>query len=250
MPHEGPARLLTGSGLAPFAGEALREGGIITELAARSIRLAAPDQALQVFYVNDWEAHLGGLLLGGAFDLGFPWVRPDCVSGTALAPQARLLCAEFAFSKPFFEVTVATYARADDPLVGAVAGTGLAGRTVCRPKPHYAFDVDAATPAAEVVAAETAVACFVRLLQGEVDSVVLLRREAEAVLSQLNLGDQISEVAALATTRMLHVVAPKSSPSGLAYLAQIDAGLEQLMATGAWFRIVAEHQSSRLALVE
>jgi len=240
-----PVRLLTGDGLAPFAGETLRQGGLATEIVAQAMRLAAPEKAPQIAYVHQWEFHLQGLLLSGALDVGFPWVRPDCTSAAGLTPQAQLLCTEFAFSRPFLELPIAVFARADAPV------TELMGRRVCRPLTAYAFDMDGGIAAGSGALREaTASACFARLLHRDVDAVELPRREAEAVLRQTGIEGSVREIEALASTRTLHAVAPKSSRTGLAYLALMDAGLEQLMVTGAWFRIVTAHQSSQLALAE
>lgn len=240
-----PVRLLTGDSLVPFAGETLRQGGLATEIVAQAMRLAAPEKAPQIAYVRQWEFHLHGLLLSGALDVGFPWVRPDCTAAAALTPQAQLLCAEFAFSRPFLELPIAVFARADAPV------TELTGRRVCRPPTAYAFDMDGGIAAGSGAVSEaTASACFARLLHRDVDAVELPRREAEAVLRQMGIEGSVREIKALASTRTLHAVAPKSNRTGLAYLALIDAGLEQLMVTGAWFRIVTAHQSSQLALAE
>ena len=31
-----------------------------------------------IAWVNDWSAHLNPLLVSRAFDMGFPWAKPNC----------------------------------------------------------------------------------------------------------------------------------------------------------------------------
>lgn len=83
-------RLLTGSGLEPYADENLPEGGMITDLVSRALNAAAPGQQSSVDFVNDWASHLNYLLPEGAFDVSFPWYKPDC-SKADKCPSAKLL---------------------------------------------------------------------------------------------------------------------------------------------------------------
>jgi polar amino acid transport system substrate-binding protein len=235
---------VTGNGLAPFAGRNLQHGGMASEIVARSIELAAPELAQEIAYLDNWQLRLDRLR-SGALDVGFPWVRPNCDSGTSLTSQAQQLCSEFAFSRPFFSLPIAVYARAD------ASFTELAGRTVCQAQEPYAIDTfGEVTAAASVIREETANLCFSRLLRGEVDAVQVLRPEAEKAVRLARIEGLVGEIEGLAADRTLHAVAPKSSHIGLAYLALIDAGLEKLMLSGEWFDIVAAHQSHRLALAK
>lgn len=239
-----PVRLLTGNGLVPYAGENLMKGGMATEIVARAIQLAVPARAQEIVYLDHWESQLDQLR-SGALDVGFPWGKPDCQVRNDLTPQAQLLCSDFAFSRPFLSLPIAIYVRADVPF------TGLAGRTVCRAQAAYPFDMYGGIPtAAGMIREESAIFCFARLLRGEVDAVQLPRPEAEKAVRLARIDGHVREIEELATTRTLHAIAPKSSRTGLAYLAMIDAGLDKLMLTGEWFDIVAAHQSHQLALAE
>src|SRR5499426_2814246 len=73
---------LTADGFAPFTGRSLEGGGMLTQVIAAAMGLVK-DEAKGRFdygvsWVNDWSAHLNPLLLTRAFDVGFPWARPNC----------------------------------------------------------------------------------------------------------------------------------------------------------------------------
>jgi hypothetical protein len=45
-----------------------------------------------ISWVNDWAAHLNPLLLTRAFDVGFPWARPDCDGSADLDATSQFRC--------------------------------------------------------------------------------------------------------------------------------------------------------------
>ena len=51
-----------------------------------------------ISWVNDWAAHLNPLLVTRAFDVGFPWLKPDCSNVSELAPDVKYRCQKFFFS--------------------------------------------------------------------------------------------------------------------------------------------------------
>lgn len=71
-------RFLAGSDASPYARNELPHGGMITELITRAVDAAAPDQAFRITFVANDSTHLAELLTDGAFDVGFPWYKPDC----------------------------------------------------------------------------------------------------------------------------------------------------------------------------
>jgi len=176
-------RALSGTGLAPTAWPGARMDEMAGDLIRRSLDLSAPEAGFDVTRVNDWNAHLRALLPGGAYDISFPWVMPDCRNAAALDDESRRLCSEFTFSRPLLEATVGFYVRVGDPLAAAATRTELAGRRRCRPEGHFLFDLKQTgmtAPLMQLEAAPTAADCFARLLRGEVDMVTLLADEASA----------------------------------------------------------------------
>ncbi|HEV7391806.1 MAG TPA: hypothetical protein VGO08_09195, partial [Burkholderiales bacterium] len=96
---------LTADGFAPFTGRSLEGGGMLTQVIAAAMGLVK-DEAKGRFdygvsWVNDWSAHLNPLLLTRAFDVGFPWARPNC-DGVNLEPTSQFRCQRFFFSEPLY----------------------------------------------------------------------------------------------------------------------------------------------------
>jgi polar amino acid transport system substrate-binding protein len=210
------------------------------------VDLAAPEAGFDVTRVDDWHAHLEALLPGGAYDVSFPWLMPDCRSAAALDDEQRRLCSEFSFSRPLLEAAVGFYVRAGDPLIAAVTRAELAGKRLCRPAGHFLFDLQQTgmtAPLLQLEAAPTAADCFARLLRGDVDMVTLLADEAERALRTMGGPAAVAEAPGLRSVHTVHAIALKGNLRGEAALAAIDRGVERLMLSGGWFDVVAAHRS-------
>lgn len=243
-------RFLTGSDFAPFADKNSIAGGMITDLVTRAVRAAAPEQDFRVNFINDWSAHLDVLLRDGAFDVGFPWYKPDCSVAEKLSDELRMRCDEFEFSNPFYEVTVGFYSRAGDRLAKTVSYDGLFGKRLCRPKGHFMFDLDQrdlTAPNVSVETPDTAMECFTRLMQGQVDVVSLVKSEADDELRRLGINDRVAEIEGLVSRQTLHALVLKSNPNGRSYLDILNQGLASLMESGEWFTVVTLHRRRQLA---
>jgi len=246
-------RLVTGSGLAPYADRSLPEGGMIPDLVRQAIGTAAPGQAFRIGFVDDWSSHLDVLLRYGAFDASLPWYRPDCSKLGRLGAEARMLCAEFEFSDPIVEVPFGYYARTDVAVHAAQGHADLLGQRLCRPKGPFPFALEEnglSAPDVSLTIAETAQDCLLRLVRGEADVVVLLRSEADVQIGLLGLAGSVAEIAGLGSSATLHAVVARSGPASLARLALLNRGRAALRASGKWFETVAFHQSQRLALAK
>lgn len=234
---------LTGPDFAPFAGPDLPGGGMITELIRLSLARTVPESEVNVTFDGDWPSHLG-LISQGAYDLGFPWYRPDCTRAERLDQPMQRRCADFDFSAPLFEVAIGYYVRAGDPLAGAAGHDRLFGRNICRPAGYFTFDLDQEglrEPKVKRVFPPAAADCFTWLIRGEVDVVTLSRPIADADIASLGLGGLVAEIPALASVQTLHAVAPKGDPQGRAYLDLLNTGLAELMSSGRWFEVVSRH---------
>lgn len=247
---DAPIRLLASSDALPYAGQDLPQGGMIAELLTRAVTAAAPGQPVRVTFVANGSMHLEDLLTDGAFDVGFPWFKPDC-GAADLAPSARASCLAFEFSRPLVEMRFGLYARADDPVSRIADDAGLMGKRLCRPGGRFMSDPEQsemATLPLAVMTAEYARQCFAMLADGQVDVVQMVKPDAAGLIRSMGLSGSVAEIAALESVRMLYAVAHRSSARGTAYLELVDRGLEHLMKSGSWFEVVAAHQSARLAL--
>ena len=84
---------LTADGLNPYTDRSLSKGGMITHIIGAAMDLikdqSAGNFSYNISWVNDWAAHLNPLLVTRAFDVGFPWLKPDCSNVTELAPDVK-----------------------------------------------------------------------------------------------------------------------------------------------------------------
>jgi polar amino acid transport system substrate-binding protein len=234
-----PIRLVTVSGFAPYSDQYPERGGMIADLVTRALARADSMPEFRLAFVNDRAAHLDSLLPGRRFDISFPWFKPDCAAAATLDPEQRRLCADYQFSDPFHEVTIAVYARAGDPLTAASGAGDLAGRTLCQTRGNPPL----ALPTAAVVSAPDIAECLGLLARGEVDAVAGVKPETDRWIPALGLTGAIREVEALESTRTLHAVALKANPDAAAQMATLDQGLESLKISGEWFDVVAAHNA-------
>ncbi len=243
-PYSHTLRFLTGGDYAPFAGENLPDGGMITELATRALAIADERRQFRVDFVNDWGSHLSVLMPTGVFDLGFPWFRPDCSRIDRLSEAMRMRCTEFDFSHPVYEVVIGYYFRAGDPLAASGSRADLAGRRVCRPEGLFSFDLEQdglVEPAVTLVRPPRPDDCMRMLATGEVDVVSLPVPVGEAAVRQIMMGGRIVEAELMATIQTMHVVAHRTNPFGRPYLTLINRGLRAIQESGEWFEIVSRH---------
>ena len=245
-------RLLTGSGFAPFADERLPRGGMITDLVSQAMEAGAPELQSRVTFVNDWAAHLNYLLPDGSFDVSYPWYKPDCLRYERLDAEMQRRCDGFNFSNPIFEVRVGFYARTDDTLTGITTLAALSEKRLCRPNGQFTFDLDQnglVEPYVTVETQYTAEQCFVRLVEGQVDVVTLVKLGIDEQLLKLGIADAVTEIGSLESVETLHALVSKKSRDGQAHLDLLNRGLAEIMASGKWFEVVANDHGGHLALM-
>ncbi len=239
---ERPLTLVTANDYAPFTDERLPGGGIFTQLVEMSVFRAAPDRAYTLTFINDWQAHIDALLPAHAYDLSFPWTRPDCEHAASLSAGDRNRCENFAFSAPFYEVVDGFFARKDSGLGEATRYSEFNGKRICRPEGYTTGVLDAAglvAPTVELVRPTQVSVCFDKLMKGEVDLVSLDTQVAVDEAARMGLTDQIVENPQLNHVKTLHVIAHKSNPEAVKALDMLNAGITQMYQSGEWYDIVS-----------
>jgi polar amino acid transport system substrate-binding protein len=134
--------------------------------------------------------------------------------------------------------------------VGSLAA--LSGKRLCRPNGQFTFDLEQnglVEPNVSVETRYTAQQCFVRLVEGQVDVVTLVKSQVDEQLRRLGIVDSVTEIDGLESAQTLHALVAKQSPDGQAHLDLINRGIAELMASGKWFEVVASHQGRKLALM-
>lgn len=240
------AQFIGVDGNAPFSDGDLPGGGLFTELMTLAMQRAGGDVG-DIDFAPDWPAQLSALLPGGGYDVGFPWVRPDCDRPAALGAESRARCRSFDFSDPFFEVVLSFYTIHGSEYEGAATHEALFGARLCRPDGMFVGDLEAeglVEPNVSLVAPPTAQDCFDALLVGEVNVVTMDALTAEKTLeTTAGAARKVTELEGLATLQTLHAVAPRTSAAGRAALGRLNDGLRVMRGSGEWFAAVQKHRA-------
>lgn len=237
-----PISFVTGNGYAPFADETLPGGGMMTQLAEMAIFRADPGIPYTLTFINDWQAHVDALLPSGAYDLSFPWIRPNCEAPETLSPGDQTRCADFVFSGPFYEIVDGFFVLRDSGLGSVTNYADYQGKRICRPEGYTTGVLDAAGLTASTVTLlrpVLATDCFKALAAGEVDLVAIDAEVGDAAVAQLGLTASVEQNPHLSTLLSLHVIAHKSNTRAVDMIGQLDAGLIEMYQSGEWYEIVS-----------
>jgi polar amino acid transport system substrate-binding protein len=237
-----PYRLVTGNGYAPFADEMLPGGGMFTQLVEMAIFRADPAIPYNLTFVNDWQAHIDALLPSGAYDLSFPWVRPDCEAPDALSAGDLARCENFEFSAPLYEVVDGFFMPADSELLSATSYTAFEGKRICRPEGYTTGVLEAAGLTSDNVELSRPIEvtdCFEDLASGKVDLVSIDAEVGDSAIAQLGMIGEFAQNPHLMTLDSLHVIAHKSNARAVEMIRQMDGGVIEMYESGEWYDIVS-----------
>jgi polar amino acid transport system substrate-binding protein len=247
VPAPKPIGIVTGNGYAPFADETLPGGGMMTQLVEMAVFRADPAISYNLSFINDWQAHIDALLPSGAYDLSFPWIRPNCEAPETLSPGDQARCNDFAFSGPFYEIVDGFFASRDSGLLSVTSYAGFEGKRICRPEGYTTGVLDVAGLTSQTITltrAEDVEDCFRALSAGEVDLVSVDAEVGDSTVARLGLIATVGQNPHLSTILSLHVIAHKSNARAVEMLGQLDKGMMEMYESGEWYEIV----SSALAL--
>jgi ABC-type amino acid transport substrate-binding protein len=237
-----PVRMVTGNGYAPFADEMLPGGGMFTQLVEMAIFRADPAIPYNLTFINDWQAHIDALLPSQAYDISFPWVKPDCDGNAMLSPGDQARCDDFVFSSPFYEIVDGFFAVTGSDLVSATDYTAFADKRICRPEGFTAGVLEAVglgVPTVELMRPAEPADCFEALAAGKVDLVSIDAEVGDSAISALGLTGKFAQNPHLMTLQSLHVIAHKSNPRAVELVVQLDSGLVEMYESGEWYDIVS-----------
>ena len=237
-----PIGFVTGNGYAPFADETLPGGGMMTQLVEMAVFRADPSIPYGLTFINDWQAHLDALLPSGAYDLSFPWIRPNCEAPETLSPGDQARCNDFVFSGPFYEIVDGFFAMRDSGLGAATKYADFEGKRICRPEGFTTGVLDAAGLTAATITLTRPVEatdCFRALAAGEVDLVSIDAEVGDSAAAELGLTAKVEQNPHLMTLLSLHVIAHKSNQRAVDMIGQLDVGLIEMYESGEWYDIVS-----------
>lgn len=233
--------LLTAGSDAPFADQDWPGGGMVTELINAALELSPSPVPYEIVWEADRGQHLEPLLGQKRYDMGFPWIKPDC----AMVPE-QALCTGFHFSDPVMDLPVMLFRRADGDFVYS-RDDDLLGKRLCRPAGRFTHDLDRAgrrwLAQGQIVLLQpdTSEECFALLMAGEVDAVSLDVFEGAAKIVAMGLRGRVVPVDQPLSREALHAVISKTHWRGTTHLYRLNAGLAKLRESGRYAEILQRH---------
>jgi polar amino acid transport system substrate-binding protein len=199
-----------------------------------------------ISWVNDWAAHLNPLLLTRAFDVGFPWARPDCDGGQNLDQSSQFRCQRFFFSEPLYEVITGLFVP-NGSSVRSLRREEINGKTLCRPAgyPVHELDKDGRNWVKDGIVTlmrpPSVDECFRLLDNGTVDGVVEAELAGRASITALGIGGKVRMLDQPVALTTYHVLISKSHPHARTILYYVNSSLERLREKGEYDRIIERH---------
>ena len=252
VPVSSKIRLLTADDYRPFTDRALPAGGMITDIVNTALASQQQDASgpeFDVSWVNDWSAHLNPLLVNRAFDMGFPWFRPNCERYDELDDPAKFRCDNLHFSQPVFEILVRFFIKQGSDFRFA-SDNDIVGKRLCRPTGYFTFDLDdngrnwVKNDKVTLLRPQSVDECFQLLDRNEVDAVVLNEFTGRAAVTKAQLTDRVEVVEKPVSVLNLHVIIAKTHPMAEAYLQIVNQALERIRDSGVYAQIVENHLSA------
>jgi polar amino acid transport system substrate-binding protein len=241
---------LTADGFAPYTGRSLEGGGMLTQVIDSSMGLIKEESKgrfdFGISWVNDWAAHLNPLLLTRAFDVGFPWARPDCDGGQNLDQSSQFRCQRFFFSEPLYEVITGLFVP-NGSSVRSLRREEINGKTLCRPAgyPVHELDKDGRNWVKDGIVTlmrpPSVDECFRLLDNGTVDGVVEAELAGRASITALGIGGKVRMLDQPVALTTYHVLISKSHPHARTILYYVNSSLERLREKGEYDRIIERH---------
>jgi polar amino acid transport system substrate-binding protein len=234
-------KLLTGNNFAPFTGEDLPGQGMLTEIMNAAIELAPSAVSYSLTWENDWSQHLYPLLDTKAFDVGFPWVKPDCEA----TPKPES-CIKFHYSDSLMTIPVMLFVRADKEFPFA-DDSDILGKSICRPEGYFTHDLDRsdrnwlADKKITLIKADTSEACLQKVLDGEVDALSIDLFSGASSMLKLGVRGTIIPLERPMSEETMHAVISKQHARGTTHLYRVNAGIKKLKQDGRYQEIISRH---------
>lgn len=233
--------LVTGSNYAPFTDKDWPGEGMATELVNAALENAPSPVPYAIVWEDDWSRHLGSILADKQADMGFPWLKPDCV-----ATPDNERCANFHFSDPLVEILIMLFVNAENGFEFR-SDADVLGKTLCRPAGYFTHDLDRAgrewlkKGLITLVQADSPQACFERLTRGEVDAVTVNVFLGANTIDEMGLRGRVVPLERPLSAEGLHVIISKTHWRGTTFLYRLNAGLAALKDSDRYNEIVSRH---------
>lgn len=243
---------LTADGYSPFTDRSLPHGGMITHIVSAEMDLIKEQSGgkfgYNVTWINDWAAHLNPLLTTRAFDVGFPWVKPDCDHPADLSQDAKYRCQKFFFSDPLYESFTVLFVKSNSTIKFA-KDDEMIGKTLCQPAGRSTYELDkggrnwAKDNKIVLLQPQSLEECFRLLDAGSANAVVAPDLTGKSAIAALGLSDRIKALQRPLDIGTLHLIVPKTHPHASTLLYYINTAAAKLRESGEYDKIIDEHLS-------
>jgi len=247
-PDDRQIRFVTATDWAPFSNEDQEQGGMMTEVVNVAMAAADGEPDYKIDFINDWGSHMRPLISDHAYDMTFPWFRPNCDVVDKLGDGSKFRCNNLDWSDPLYEQVVGWYTRATDPAPANHAE--LSGKTLCRPAGYATFMMEEhglVEPNITLVRPSSPAECFSGLVEGKFDGVVITSDVAEDAIAATGTADQVRFNDALSQVATLHAVIAKTHPDKERILEKLNSGIAKINTDQRWFEIVKRHLAEHAA---
>lgn len=228
----GNLRLVSGDDYAPFTGQALPGGGMLTQVVGAALNERGLTHSL------DWRPWNRGYLktLQGEYDATFPYVRT--------AERER----DYLYSTPLYTANQHLFSRAED-LFEADDLAALRGKRICYPlgwQPPAAIQQLLDKGALQRHAPAGLNECARLLLLGRDDFFVANLYLGEAAMR--STGEALTRFhrsSSVFSSSTLHLIVPRNHPQGPWLIEQFDMGLRALQGSGQYQRLIDSYLQAR-----
>jgi polar amino acid transport system substrate-binding protein len=250
---------ITADGFAPFTDRSLSNAGMFTQIVAKAMDIikdrSGGDFSYNISWVNDWTAHLNPLLVTRAFDVGFPWSKPDCTRPTELSQDARYRCQRFFFSDPVYEVLTALFVKSNSP-IAFLKDEEVVGKTICQAANQSTYELDKGgrnwvkENKIVLLRPQSVEECFKLLESGAANAVVAPDLTGKAAIASLGLGDKVKALPRPVAIGTLHLIVPKTHPHASTILYYLNSSIAKLRENGEYDKIAESHLSRFWSVAE
>jgi hypothetical protein len=240
--YEPDIKILLASGWAPYTDDSLSGGGFLTRLATTALNRAGNDRPYELGWVNDDSSHLTTLMPLGAFDIAVAWTVPDCDKNPDLMGEdSKRRCYDYYHTVPLYESIIGYYTRPDSDYADAKTLADFSGARFCRMKGYFTNDLEEAglvDPLITLVRPTSAEDCIKAVADGTADVTGMAVQQALGAISATGLEAEVDDTSVTYLTT-IRILAHKSNPFALQYIAMLDAGLNEMRETGEWYDVVS-----------
>lgn len=228
---------------APFVGENLQNGGLITEIIQAAMALNENAGPLPIEWSDDQGNSSDDIATN---HLTFPHFPINCS-----AEPEHLLCTEYTLSDPVLDLPMLVFGPKDAEFDWRDERQ-LQGKRLCRPEAYPIADLDRdgrrwiSENKIELTRASNAADCFTALVNGDVDAVSVDVFAGSQVLQDLDLYFDVVPFEAPLSVTTMHVAGLANDPKSIAYLQDFNSALAQLRAQPSYQLIVSRQLDALL----